>query len=202
MLVSPHQRDGQVEVAVVSDRMQPLQGTVRLQLMDFSGKVLSQKNLPVEIAPLSTAQVWAAPQVDYLRSAGRSGVFLHAELLIAGENNGQPISTNNLYFLPYKDLHLPPAVIQSKWITVDSKPALQLSSATLARDVDVQTGSLDAGPSDNFFDLLPRQPKTIEFRSAAPPDQLRQSVHIMSLTDAFSVASSAGKQASEAGAAQ
>jgi beta-mannosidase len=186
ILVSPHLRDGQVEVAVVSDRMQPLQGTVRLQLMDFSGKVLSQKDVVVEIQPLSAMQVWTTPQTDYLQGAEPTGVFLHTELRIAGENSGQPISTNDLYFLPYKDLHLPPAVIQAKWVTVEGKPALQLSSATLARDVDVQTGSPDADPSDNFFDLLPGQPKTIEFRSAAAPDQLRQSVHVISLTDAFS----------------
>jgi beta-mannosidase len=182
--------------------MQPFHGRVRLQLMDFSGKVLSQKDVVVEIQPLSAMQVWTTPQTDYLQGAEPTGVFLHTELRIAGENNGQPISTNNLYFLPYKDLHLPPAVIQAKWVTVEGKPALQLSSATLARDVDIQTGSLDADPSDNFFDLLPNQPKTIEFRGAAAPDQLRQSVRIMSLTDAFSVASSAEKQASQGGASQ
>jgi beta-mannosidase len=185
VLVSPNIRDGKVEVSVVSDRMQPLQATVRLQLMDFSGQVVSQKDIPVEIQPLSATQVWEATQKDYLQDSQPENVFLHTELLIPGENNGQPISANNLYFLPYKDLHLPPATIQAIWITVKGQPALRLSSAVLARDVDIETGSLDADPSDNFFDLLPGQPRTIVFKTAIPSDTFRQRVHVMSLTDAF-----------------
>ncbi|MEO6966408.1 MAG: glycoside hydrolase family 2 protein, partial [Acidobacteriaceae bacterium] len=188
VLVSPHVRNGNVEVAVVSDRMKPFHGTVRLQLMDFHGKVLSQKDVPVEIAALSATQVWTSVQKDYLEAAQKadpSRVFLHTELLISGENDGQPVSTNNLYFLPFKDLHLPPASIQAKWLTENGKPALQLSSSALARDVDVDFGQLDVQPSDNFFDLLPGQSRTIRFQTTASAATLEKDVHVMSLTDAF-----------------
>ncbi len=186
VLVSPHVRDGKIEVAVVSDRMQPLHGTVRLQLMDFSGKVLLQKDVPVAMQPLSVAQVWASTQAEFLQSQDPSLVFLHTELLVPGENDGQPVSTNNLYFLPFKDLHLPLATPQTKWVTIDGQPALQLTSSALARDVDVDPGTLDAQPSDNFFDLLPGQPVTIRFQTTASVRALQQNVHVMSLADAFS----------------
>ena len=199
VLVSPHLRDGNVEVAVVSDRLQPLHGTVRLQLMDFSGKVLWQRDVPVEIPSLSATQVWASPQKDYLQaanitrdskaanpnSATPSQVFLHTELLISGEKDGHAVSTNNLYFLPFKELHLPPASIKTTWLTVNGKPALQLSSAVLARDVDVEPEDLDAQPSDNFFDLLPGQSRTISFQTTVSAGTLEKDVHVMSLTDAF-----------------
>jgi beta-mannosidase len=199
VLVSPHLRDGNVEVAVVSDRLQPLRGTMRLQLMDFSGSILSKNDVPVEIAPLSATQVWATPQKDYLQAASSTGdskfanpngadpsqVFLHAELLISGENDGQAVSTNNLYFLPFKELHLPRASIKATWLMVDGKPALHLSSAVLARDVDVDSGNLDAQPSDNFFDLLPGRSRTITFQTTVPAGTLEKEVHVMSLTDAF-----------------
>lgn len=189
VLVSPHLRNGKVEVAVVSDRTQPFHGTVRLQLMDFYGKVFSQKDVPVEISPLSATQIWASPQKEYLEAAQNadpSRVFLHAELLISGENDGQPVSTNNLYFLPYKDLHMPSASIQATWVTVNGKPALRLLSSVLARDVDVDPGQLAAQPSDDFFDLLPNQSRTIRFQTTASAATLEKDVHVMSLTDAFS----------------
>ena len=191
-LVSPHLRDGKVEVAVVSDRTKPLHGTVRLVLMEFSGKILSQKDVSVDIQPLSAAQVWSAVQKEYLGGADPAAVFLHTELRIEGENNGRPVSTNNLYFLPYKDLRLPDALIQSKWTTVAGKPAVQLSSATLARDVYIETGKVDGEPSDNFFDLLPGETKTVVFQ-VGTAEELRQSVKIMSLTDAFGAAAQASR---------
>ncbi len=183
-LVSPHVRAGQLEVSVVSDRVHPFKGKVRLLLMDFSGKVLSQKDVPVSIQPLSSAQVWDTPQADYLQGADPRSVFLHAELLIAGENGGQPVSTNDLYFLPYKDLHLPPATIESTWTTVGGKPALHLKSATLARDVYVTVEGSDAEPPDNFFDLLPGESKTLIFQKGTTAS-LKNSVTIVSLSDAF-----------------
>lgn len=190
VLVSPHLRDGNVEVAVVSDRTQPLRGTVRLQLMDFSGKVLSQQDVPIDIQPLSATQVWSSPQSSYLNGLDPASVFLHAELLVPGENQDRPISTDNLYFLPYKDLKLPVASIQTRWTMLNGKPALQLTSSTLARDVDIDTGSLDAQPSDNFFDLLPGQTVTISFQTSVSASQLRQDIRVISLTDAFAPASS------------
>lgn len=201
VLVSPHLRGGKVEVAVVSDRMQPFRGVVRLQLMDFSGHVVSQKDVTVEIQPLSATQVWATSQSDYLQNSQPSDVFLHAELLISGEADSKPASTNNLYFLPYKDLRLPAAKIHVIWTTENGKPALKLSSATLARDVYIETGSLDADPSDNFFDLLPGQPRTVVFQTAVPSNTFRQHVHVMSLTDAFAVSSAAEEKAASTTAA-
>jgi beta-mannosidase len=189
VLVSPHVRDGKIEISIVSDRTQAINGTLRVQLMDFSGKILSQKDAPVEIQPLSAAQVWEAPQIDYLKTANGgaadpAAVFLHVELRLSEDKTGQPVSTNNLYFLPYKDLHLPPATIRSEWTVIDGKPALRLSSVVLARDVDIETGAFDGRPSDNFFDLLPGQSKTVVFAKGTKED-LKKTLSIVSLTDAF-----------------
>lgn len=189
-LVSPHVRAGDVEVSAISDSTRTRKGQLTLQLMYFSGKVLWQRVVPVTLQPLSAARVWDSPQENLLRDASPSDVFLHTELRISGENGGQPVSTANLYFLPYKNLHLPPAVVHTSWLTVGGRPALRVSSPTLARDVDVETGSLQADPSDNFFDLMPGEARTIVFRTGTK-EELQSSVSVRSLTDAFAPAETA-----------
>ena len=62
---------------------------------------------------------------------------------------------------------------------------LRLSSPVLARSVYISFGTLDAFPSDNYFDLIPGQPVEITITSAAPLDQLRAQLKLISLADAF-----------------
>lgn len=190
LLVSPHVRDGNVDVSVVSDRTSQLHGSVRVELLDFSGKVLSQQDIPVTIQPLSAVQVFTKPQKEFLQSADPGSVFLHTELRIDGENGGQPVSTNNFYFLPYKDLHLPAATVQARWTKVNGKTAVELSTRTLARDVYIEVVDLKMQPSDNFFDLIPGHKKTVVFASGTS-SELKRNVRIISLSDAFAPASAA-----------
>jgi len=60
-----------------------------------------------------------------------------------------------------------------------------LQSEKLARNVAISFGDLDVQLSDNYFDLLPGEPVTIELKSSASLDQLRSALKLMSLTEAF-----------------
>jgi beta-mannosidase len=62
---------------------------------------------------------------------------------------------------------------------------ISLQSSMLARSVYISFGDLDVESSDNYFDLLPGEPVTITLKSAAAIDQLKGSLKIISLTDAF-----------------
>lgn len=190
-LVDPYVRAGRVEVSVVSDRTAPLRGKVRLELMDFHGKLISHKEIPVVLEPLSAAQVWTQDQSDYLGAMDPATVFLHVELVVPGENGGHPVSENNLYFLPYKKLRLPAATVHTRWTTIGGHPAVVLTSAVLARDVYLQAAPVENRPSDNFFDLLPNQPRTITFASGDAVS-LQAAIHVQSLTDAFDTGGAAG----------
>jgi beta-mannosidase len=68
---------------------------------------------------------------------------------------------------------------------------LRLSSPVLARSVYISFGTLDASPSDNYFDLIPGQPVELTITSAAPLDQLRAQLKLVSLADAFTPPSAA-----------
>jgi hypothetical protein len=114
------------------------------------------------------------------------------------------ISTNELFFVLKKDMQLPPAKITSELTpsaasNVCSPPlspsvgdrvgsntyTLHLSSPVLARSVYISFGNLDAKLADNYFDLLPGQPTDLTITSAASLDDLKASMRVISLTDAF-----------------
>jgi beta-mannosidase len=53
----------------------------------------------------------------------------------------------------------------------------------LARAVALSFGDLDAKPSDNFFDLLPNEPRRIRIASGTTLPQLQKALAIRSLFD-------------------
>src|SRR4030095_12004516 len=54
ILVSPHEANGNVNVFVVSDRLQPAAAELNVSLLDFDGNRLSSQRKDIEIAPLNS----------------------------------------------------------------------------------------------------------------------------------------------------
>src|SRR5580692_1328498 len=54
-IVSPFEHDGKIDVYVVSDALAPQTGSIRTRLLDFSGKVLSDKSSDVQIGAQSSS---------------------------------------------------------------------------------------------------------------------------------------------------
>ena len=174
LLVSPHEENGAVAVYVVSDRTAPAKAELRVRIMSVEGATLSDKSQSIQVAALSS-QVYL--QLPFPKDVDPSHTFIAADLIVAGKT----VSSNVLFVAPTKDVRLPPAEIKSE---LDGT-RLRLSSPVLARSVWVSFGSLEATPSDNYFDLLPGQPVEITITAAASADELRKNLKVMSLVDAF-----------------
>jgi len=54
VLVSPHVDSGTLSVYIVSDKTVPVEGTLRLRIMDFSGKVIKEISQNVKVDPLAS----------------------------------------------------------------------------------------------------------------------------------------------------
>ena len=185
ILVSPHQEEGNVAVYIVSDKTSPTVATLRVRILSFDGNLLSDKSQPVQITPLSSKVYLTMPMLNIsnLPNCDLAKIVLVSDLLV----DNRPISTNELFFVPTKDIQLPQAKITSE-IRPGSKTGtytVHLSSPVLARNVYVSFGDLDTKPADNYFDLLPGQPIDLAITSAASLDELENSLKVISLTDAF-----------------
>jgi beta-mannosidase len=182
LLVSPHIENGTVAVYLVSDRTEVVEATLRVKLISMDGTVLTESTQNVRIPPLSSAIYMKTSMEELLlaRHADPAKTVLIADLIVGG----QRVSNNLLYFTAPKDLQVLPSVI-SYTLTQDGKIyRLRLSSKSLAPGVQISFDDLDAKLSDNYFDLVPGQPYTVEIDSTATEAQLQERLRLVSLADA------------------
>jgi beta-mannosidase len=98
------------------------------------------------------------------------------------------VSRNLIFFDTMHNLDLPaPAPIETSLANTNGTFVLTLRSPVLARSVYLSFGDLDVESEDNYFDLLPGESVTVKLKAPAsvPLDQLKSSLQVASLTDAF-----------------
>ncbi len=182
VLISPFLHDGKIDVYVVSDKLQPLTGTIHTRLLDFSGNVLLDQTKDVQIPAQSSEIDLTLDSATLAAKGDPHQSFLAFDLEIGGKR----VSRNLIFFDVTHDLDLPVAPKIESAIAQDGKDyVLTLKSSKLARNVYVSFGDLDVQTSDNYFDLLPGEPVTVRLTSAANQQQIEAALKTMSLTEAF-----------------
>ena len=182
VLISPFLHDDKVDVYVVSDKLQPLSGTIHMRLLDFSGNSLLEQTKDVQVPAQSTAIYFTVDKASLPANADLHKSFLVFDL----EVGGQRVSRNLIFFNVTHDLDLP---VAPKIETMLNKAAgdytVTVQSSQLARGVYLSFGDLDVQSSDNYFDLLPAETVTLHLKSSATPEQLKAAMKVTSLTEAF-----------------
>ena len=149
VLLSPFQRGDSLEVWGVSDRLEPLEGTLALELMDFRGTSLWQVPLEVTLPPNASRILWRTSVEDLLRGEDPRQVFLSAKLELdsGSADRGQgaqgvalgPSQPEALfYFLPPEELALGAPVIHLSWEAGENSLFLTLESDALAKNVHLR----------------------------------------------------------------
>jgi len=99
---------------------------------------------------------------------------------------GKEVSSNLVFFVPSKQIHLLPASVSTDIQPSDDGFDVILKSPVLARAVYLSFGEADVTYSDNYINLLPNEPTTIHVSgNEVKLDELRRNVSVMSLVDAF-----------------
>jgi beta-mannosidase len=185
VLVSPYEHEGKVDVYVVSDKLQPLAGTIHARLMDFSGNVVWEKTQEVQVPAGSSAIYATLDEKDLFADSAKTDRrknFLVFDLEVAGKR----VSRNSVFFDVTHNLDLPVSPkIDSRLTKTADGYSLTLQSRELARDVQISFGDLEVQVADNYFDLLPGEEVTIAVKSGATAEQLQSALRMISLTDAF-----------------
>jgi len=182
VLISPFLHDDKVDVYVVSDKLQPLPGTVHTRLLDFSGNVVLDQSKDIQIPAQSSAIYFTFDKSDLTAKADLHRSFLVFDLEVAGKK----VSRNLIFFDVTHNLDLPMMPqIETTLNQTGAGYTLTLRSSKLARGVYISFGDLDVETSDNYFDLLPGESATVTLKSSATVDQLKSALKIMSLTEAY-----------------
>jgi beta-mannosidase len=182
LLIAALRNNGTTTVSLVSDQTSPASLRWRMRTMDASGKVLGQHEEAANLPALSSTKVATYTDAQLLNGADPHATFAVFELL----DGDKVVSRNLVFFDEAKTLALPAPRIESSLEADGNGYKLTLSSDTLARDVWVSFGDLDAELSDNAFDLLPGQRMTLTVHSKASLEKLKQALQVQDLANVMS----------------
>lgn len=165
ILINPVQQNDSLGVYLISDLLDTADCmTLEMKILDFNGK---RQGKPVRLEsltlPANTSRcVYRVKTDTWLSGEERRCCFLQLALK---DKTGRTVAENVYFFEKTKDLLLPETAITCKLKQSDGKCELSLFSAGLAKDVFIEVPVQGARFSDNFFDLLPGERKTVTITS-------------------------------------
>lgn len=152
-------KEDSLHIYLVSDKLEDLDNLkLDMSLMNFQGKELQHRTLSMKLPSNSTSEVYTCPFGQWVVPEEQATCFL---LLTLRDRKGRALAQDVHYFVHTKELNLPKTEIKRRINFVDGRYEVTLSSKELAKDVFIQIPVQGAHFSDNFFDLLPGEQRTI-----------------------------------------
>lgn len=189
VLLSPFAKDGALSFHVVNDRLSGHSGSLRLRIVDFRGDLLWGKTFESRVDANAVQVAASLNERELLSGIDPSNAVLVGEWI----EDGEVVAEANYYFRLTKDLALPTPEIDASFERVDGGYTLTLDSPSLAKNVYLSFGDSAAFVSDNFFDLIPGQTKSVLVETDDSLEAVRRSFECRTLIDAFPPATDSGR---------
>jgi beta-mannosidase len=183
ILVSPVIEDDTIKVFIISDMQGKSMGYLSLTVLGFDGEILWNKDMELELDPNSSKCYFKARTDDILDPLKSR----HAVLVARFNVHGIIRSENLMYF--DKPMNLPLEVPE---ITVDVRSVengyeVNLFCDKLAKNLYLSfKAEVDGFFTDNYFDLLPGEGKTIYYLTKNSNLDLKTDLTIKSLVNMYS----------------
>jgi beta-mannosidase len=181
VLVIPAREHDYVNIYAVSNFLKGMDVTLLAKLIDFKGKSLYVKQIPVVMNPNTVTLLLSVKESEILKYADKAECCLIIQL----NQPSKSLSNNIMYFTDPKDLHLPKTKINLDVSKTAKGVTLNLKSDMLAKNVWIETISKDSYCSDNNFDLLPDKKMKIEIRYPGTKDEFLKDLKIYTLADSY-----------------
>jgi beta-mannosidase len=162
-LLSHEIQDDQMSFYLVSDELDDASGQLLIELLDFEGNVLRQWNESILVQGNQTNLVFEIPMSAISETGPLNQLVIKAEFRA---ENDMLLAENKIYFVPPKDLDLPDPSITYSVSDFADHYAVTIKAARLAKNVFVSS-TLPGNFSENYFDLLPGEEKTITLSKSA-----------------------------------
>lgn len=170
-----------VSVFVVSDLLQTQQGELIVEVCDFSGNKIFQHQQKLEIKGNTSQKVYNKQIEELLRQNDVTNHYLSLAVTVAGE----VITRNSYYFESPRNLRLPTPNVKHKICQIDNHYHVELSADVLTKNLYLEFTGQMGNFSDNFFDLLPGETKTVTFPIAEEADNKQPTLGMFSLVDMY-----------------
>jgi beta-mannosidase len=179
ILVSPIMKDKNLFVYVVSDKLKSFKANLILKVMTFDGKVIAQKKSNIIVPANASTMIMKENITTMLGMIARNNVFVHASIV---DEKGK-LYDNNYVLLKQKEMSYPKVKVCWQIAPIKEGYKITLSASCFARAVFMQVDDVKSFFSDNYFDLLPNEKRTITLHTSLPKDDLLKSFSIKTLSD-------------------
>ncbi|NOX84858.1 MAG: glycoside hydrolase family 2 protein, partial [Chlorobi bacterium] len=181
ILVSPEIEKGLLNVYGVSDALKPVTAMLDLALYDFTGKLLKEKKKQIEIMPNSGKVYYSESVNQFIGGHSKNDLVLVAKVT----RDKEQLAENHFFFVYPKDLKLQKNKINFTTRKLEKGYELTFTSDVFAKEVFLSTDDGKGFFTNNFFDLIPGQPvKTVFLIDKDIPD-VKKTIKVYSLVDAY-----------------
>ncbi|MGZ4048886.1 MAG: beta-mannosidase [Bacteroidia bacterium] len=178
LIISVEEQKENCQIYIVSDLLENKDDELVIRLFDLNGKVLWSDQVPVTIKG-STSQPYYKFDKSILKKFDTRNMVLRCSLKHAWEIN------TFYYFVKPKDLLLTKSVVEITHDVCEQQQCFAISSDVLMKNVSVSIEGESINLSDNYFDLMPGEPKTIYLPRHMHIKNLEKKIKITSLVDTY-----------------
>ncbi len=169
-----------LELKLVNDRLSDAKGLLTIQTMTLTGKEVYHQQKKLKIPANSAIDAGTLRVEDILGGMSPSDVFFH----IVFETDGKKYD-NIAYPVRQKDMNYPQAHLSHTVTPSGDGFDVTLKTDVFARAVFMKIKGIDNFFSDNYFDLLPGEERTIHVRTDKSPANFEKELKIVSLADTY-----------------
>jgi beta-mannosidase len=180
LLVSPVIESNKLKVFVISDSLKDCNADLYLYLSDFKGQKSFDTMMHVTVRNNSSACVFETLIARLIRGKDPERLIFTAQLT----SGNRILSRNYIYFNPVKDLLLEKPMISKSIKKIEKGYLITLTTDRLAKNIYLSSEN-EGSFSDNFFDLLPGESRTITFTTNDLNTSLESSLKILTLADTY-----------------
>lgn len=141
----------------MNDKNERQSVVLRCEIFDFSKGILKTSETAADIRPLENVKLAELPITELKRKYNLSEIGIRAVLTVSGA----VVNEKTFLFKPEKDLRLPKADIRLEKSVIGDEIEMKAVSNRFARLVQLHCDRSTLPFSDNYFDLLPGESKTV-----------------------------------------
>lgn len=176
-------KDNTLSYYTMSDHLNDIEGLqLTVQVIDFSSKKLKEFKQKVSAKANRSTVVRTFNDSELVTEAEKHDVVIHSWL---SDKNGKVVSVRDYFYYWPNKLNLPETTISTKVKYADGKYTVTLTSKKLAKDVFVEIPVLGAQYTDNYFNLMPGEKKTIVITSPELKASLKTPITVKHLRETY-----------------
>jgi beta-mannosidase len=183
IIISIEEKKDSCNIFIISDlNYQPDYDYLTLELIDFSGKLLWTNSQIVKIDPNSSKSYFTFDK-SILKQHDSKMIVLKCSI---GQLEGHIYDIVNLhYFVKPKDLALTKGNVEIIENICEQRQCFSIKSDVLLKNVLISIEDETFNLSDNYFDLLPNEAKTIYLPKHYRTKNLKKKIKLVSLVDTY-----------------